>query len=102
MSGPNEQAAPVETGERIATFARPGRGNKAAEELRITRDEFECHAFLSLRIWFQGHGGAWLPTKRGLTIRKGELVGVIKALCAAARAMGIELPRPGGAATGAK
>lgn len=71
---------------------------KEGEELRITLDEFtsdrgKSSKYVSLRIWFEGRGGAWLPGRQGITVRARELDTTIEALTKA-RAM---LSEKGGA-----
>jgi hypothetical protein len=66
-----------ERGERLATFPR---GDD--QELRVTLDEYNGHAFVSLRIWEQGRDGDWWPMKnRECSIRLSEVEGMISALC---------------------
>jgi hypothetical protein len=68
---PESEAAtspPEETGERLATFERDG-GNL---ELRLCRDHYEGHAYLSLRIWKRDQAGAFWPTRRGVSVRLSE------------------------------
>ncbi len=89
---PEEQReAPRESGKRLATFPRRGGPTRPPEELRITLDTFEGHAFVGLRLWAQGSDGNFYPSRKGVSVRVGELVGVIKALCAGARELGLEL-----------
>lgn len=59
--------------------------NHGAEQLRIDLDEFlddegNTHTYVSMRKWFHGDRGDILPTKSGVTIRRGELLQVGKAL----------------------
>jgi hypothetical protein len=86
-----EPEPPRESGQRLGTLTRPGRAGKPTEELRIARDTYEGHDFISARIWMQGSDTQWYPTKRGITIRRGELAGCIKALVDGADALGVDL-----------
>lgn len=93
--------APRETGERLCTVARPGRGGKPDEELRVSLDEYEGHRYLSLRVWTRGQDGdggepVWFPTKRGVTVRARELLEVARAVVGAARRLGVLESKGGG------
>jgi len=83
--------APRETGTRLLTIPRPGNRQKPATELRITLDTFEGHQFIGARVWEQGADRNFYPTPRGITIRPRELYEVIRALCAAAKTLAIDL-----------
>ena len=70
---------PADEGERLATLARAD-----GSELRVSWARYEGRAFLSLRVWSRGDGGAWWPDpKRGLAIKLRELPDVALALAAA-------------------
>jgi hypothetical protein len=69
-SAPRE--APTPSGELVASFARPGYGGKPAGEVRVTLDEYQGHRYLGLRLWEAGQGGAWFPTRKGLSVRLSE------------------------------
>jgi len=60
---------------RLATFPRT-----ETEELRVELAEYEGKPFLNLRIWFRSTDGAWLPTKKGVTIRMREISDLVAAL----------------------
>lgn len=94
--------------KRLATLPR---GKDGSEELRVSLDEFvgddgKPHQYVSARLWFRKDDGAWCPTKKGLTIRKGEIRDFGLALRAALDAMGegkpaatrtpMPTPAPGG------
>lgn len=66
-------AAPPDEGRVLARCARAGRPGQAAEELRLALRQFEGHPFIDLRVWYQTEAGQWLPTKKGCSIRRGEL-----------------------------
>jgi hypothetical protein len=83
--------SPRESGKRIATFPRSGRPGKPTEEQRWTVDTFEGHPYIGGRIWTQGSDGCFYPTQKGITVRRGELLQLIRALCGAAREMGVDL-----------
>lgn len=104
MSGAQAAAgreAPRETGQRLATFQRRGGFGKPDAELRVVLDTFEGKRFVSLRLWERGADTQFYPTPKGITIRVGELYEVIRALCGAARELGVELhPKGDGASRG--
>jgi transcriptional coactivator p15 (PC4) len=53
---------------------RPGRGEYADEELRLSLGEYKGKRYLGLRLWFKGaQDGKMLPSKKGCIIRAGEL-----------------------------
>ena len=81
---------PAPTGELLATFTRPSREGQDAE-LRLVRDEYQGHAYLSLRVWQRGGDGAFWPTRRGCSIRLSEAEGVAAAL---QKALGQAEPPP--------
>lgn len=59
--------------------------NNGKEQLRVSVDEFTddrgtAHRYISLRVWFKGERGDYLPSKKGLTVRKTEIMEVGKAL----------------------
>jgi hypothetical protein len=97
----DDRPAPREDGVRLATFARPGKFGKPTEELRVVQNQIDGNAFLALTIWYQGTDGRFYPRKL-ISIRRNEIVEVIKALVAGAKALGIdpdaqlEMPRDGG------
>lgn len=51
-----------------------------AEEFRVTAGEFEGKPTLQLRVWFLGKDREFHPTQKGVSIRRGELTGVIAVL----------------------
>jgi hypothetical protein len=74
---------------RLAAMPRRGKG-KGDDEFRITVDEYtpdngRPSQYVSLRVWWVGREGEWLPGKAGITIRRGELANVIAALQRAER-----------------
>lgn len=82
---------PRESGRRLATFPRRGNRTKPDSELRITLDAFEGHKFVGIRVWEKGTDAVLYPTKSGITIRIGELYETVRALCVAARELGVDL-----------
>src|SRR4051794_8547083 len=85
---------------RLFTAPRRGRGGNE-DEFRVSLDEFEPDdgnpsRYASIRIWWRGRDGEWLPGKAGITIRRGELAGVIAALQQASRILEGEesIPQP--------
>ena len=92
--GDPKREAPRESGKRVATFPRPGRGGKRDTELRVTLDTYEGHDFVSVRLWERGFAASadtFFPTPRGVSLRRGELRAAIEALTAAARELGVSL-----------
>lgn len=79
-----EQSGPPEpSGELLVSIARG-----ESEQLRVSLDEYEGHPFISIRLWAMDRGGAWWPTKKGVTVRVRELGQVITALGKAAKQTG--------------
>ena len=74
-----------ERGELVLLIER-----SATQQLRLSYGEFFGSPFMNLRVWWRDEDG-WKPTKRGATIRKGELLPVVHALLDAAPLMGIEV-----------
>jgi hypothetical protein len=70
-----------ESGIRLATFQRKGfaRDNRPDVELRVVLDDYEGKRFVTVRQWERCHG-RFAPTKRGTSIRMGEIRGLIGAL----------------------
>lgn len=84
-SDADRPAPPAETGERLVTCARPGSRGTRDAELRVTRDEYQGHEYLSVRLWEKDPStGAWWPTKKGCSIRLSEARDVGEALLAIA------------------
>jgi hypothetical protein len=59
---------PEDRGDRLLTLPR----NDGAEELRVVKDEYQGHPYLSLRLWRRGEDGSWYPTPKGCSIRMSE------------------------------
>ena len=60
---------PQDEGLKLATIRR---GDK--EELRLRWKTFEGKPYVELRLWTRQEEGAdWWPTKKGCTVRLGEL-----------------------------
>jgi hypothetical protein len=69
---------------RLAAMPRRGKG-KGDDELRVTLDEYTPEngrpsQYVSIRVWWVGREGDWLPGKQGITVRRNELRQVIEAL----------------------
>jgi len=58
-----------------------------SERLRLSRREYQGRPFLDLRIEYRDHGGAWRPTKKGVSLRVHELADVQAALGRAVAAL---------------
>jgi hypothetical protein len=81
---PRQAAAPQESGERVATFARHG-----GEELRVNLAEYEGHPYLSLRVWAPGTDGQLWPVRgKGLSVKLREVASLAEVLAAVAGRMG--------------
>jgi Transcriptional Coactivator p15 (PC4) len=65
---------------RIATIERKGYGDKKPEEMRLSLCEYAGKPYLSLRMWWQTPAGEWAPSKKGISIRLGELQALKAAL----------------------
>lgn len=82
---------PPDEGQVLVEFDRRGEGHEAAERLRVALKEFKGKQYVDARVWYGTSDGAWLPTKRGVTLRLGELGALRDALAEA-----IELTNSGG------
>ncbi len=74
--------------QRLATVPR----NDGKEELRISLDEYtpdngRTSQYVSIRLWYRGDHGDFLPSRKGVTIRKSEIQSVGVALRQALDAM---------------
>jgi len=49
----------------------------SAEKVRVTLQEWRCQTYFDLRIFYQDDKGAWLPTKKGITVNV-ELLGELR------------------------
>jgi hypothetical protein len=87
----NEEQGADEEGESVLLLECPRgpRNDPGAEVVRWELGRYEGHPYIQGRAWFRGQDGAMHPTRRGVTLRAGELVNAIKALCGAARSMGL-------------
>ena len=93
---------PKEQGEKLASFPRTNRDG-AEEELRLVLDQFNGNDFISLRVWTQDRtSGAWWPSKRGCSIRLGEIDGIRDGLAQAQRLADKRRPPPARATVGVK
>jgi transcriptional coactivator p15 (PC4) len=83
-SPPRQAAAPRETGQRVATFARHG-----GEELRVNLAEYEGHPYLSLRVWAPGQDGQLWPVRgKGLSVKLREVASLAEVLTDVAGRLG--------------
>ena len=64
----------------LAILSRPGYGEKGTEELRIELCSYRGKRYLSLRVWWETPDGSMAPSKKGITVRMGEVTKVISAL----------------------
>jgi hypothetical protein len=89
---------PDDDGQPLGTFPR-GAGR---DELRVTLKTFEGRPYVALRVWSRDERSAFWPVKgKGLSVRVGEVAGVIAALQRVAHlgAPGRPTDRAGGAHT---
>ena len=86
MSRPDDEPRRLLTLDRT----RPGGGE---EELRIDLDAFNGNAYVSMRLWFRDRSGAWVPTRKGVTIRAREIDDAIEVLRTAGRIIEGQRPR---------
>jgi hypothetical protein len=66
--------------KQLASIQRPAYGDKKAEELRVELCSYAGKPYVSVRLWFMGNSGEMLPSKKGLSIRMGEVAAVVQAL----------------------
>lgn len=57
----------------IAKVTRKGYGDKGDEELRLELSSYKDKPYLSLRLWWVTPDGTWAPSKKGISVRLGEL-----------------------------
>ena len=69
--------APEERGERLATLER-----RDGVEIRITWDSFKGSPYLGIREWTPDRSGGrgMFPTRKGVTVRRGELPALARAV----------------------
>ncbi len=69
--------APEERGERLATLPR-----QDGAEIRITWDRYKGSPYLGIREWTpdRNGGGGMFPTRKGVTVRRGELPALARAV----------------------
>ena len=67
--------APRDDGETLFERSR-----NETEKFRLSLKSYEGKPFIDARIYFRGTDGGWWPTKRGVSIRVGELAAVVEAL----------------------
>jgi hypothetical protein len=66
---------------QLTRLERQGYGNRADEELRVTYAEMNGFPYLGVRVWYTDEEtGEVRPTKRGCTIKVGEIEAVVAAL----------------------
>jgi hypothetical protein len=86
-----EQREAPDAGQVLLEIDRTKRG-EGPERLQVALKEYEGHQYLDLRIWWRKENGAWLPSKRGITIRARELADVMRVLADAGRLLGGQQP----------
>jgi hypothetical protein len=89
---PRPPSAPRDDGQALGSFPR-GDGR---DELRVTLKTYEGRPYVSLRVWSRDDHGQWWPQKaKGVSVRLGEVSGVIGSLQGAVAAAG-EIDRQAG------
>jgi hypothetical protein len=73
---PRSGTPPTDDGEALGVFGRAD----GREELRVVLKTFEGRQYIALRVWFCDDQGQWWPTRKGVSVRLREAVGVITAL----------------------
>jgi hypothetical protein len=73
---PRNGTPPEDDGDPLGVFGRAD----GREEMRVVLKTFEGRQYIALRVWFCDDQGQWWPTKKGLSVRLREAVGVITAL----------------------
>lgn len=80
------QGPPVEQGETLAAFDR----NRGTERLRVSLETFNGYDFVRLQAWQVNSQGEWWPCKgRCITIKLGEIGGMVDALRMAESLVGL-------------
>jgi hypothetical protein len=79
----------VERGETVLAIFRHGK----REQLRVVLDEFCGKRFATVRVWFRDPEDreVYLPTGRGVTVRRRELPAVLAALREIASRLGVDV-----------
>jgi len=60
----------------------------ANETIRVCLSTYKDRRYLDLRLFFKGDGGAWIPSKKGLTIPAGMLEKLETSISKAKKALG--------------
>lgn len=92
-----DQAAPRPTAPttvREGTLLEFGRGERSV--LRLEFKRYNGRQFVGFREWVRSAGGGWYPTRRGVTIRLGELGAVARVLADLAARLGPPAANDGG------
>jgi len=64
----------------LANLVRKGFGDRKDEQVRLEVCSFNGKRYVSMRVWWQTEGGEWAPSKKGMSVRLGELGQIITAL----------------------
>jgi hypothetical protein len=67
----------------LLALTRAFRGS--VTELRLSTEEFDCHPYLSLRLWERDQSGEWRPTRKGVSVRISECGRLAEVLAEVAR-----------------
>jgi hypothetical protein len=86
MSRPDDES------RHLLTLDRTKVGG-SEEEVRIALDTFNGNPYVSIRLWFRNRAGAWMPTRRGCSVRLREIGDVVSALQSAERICDSQRPR---------
>ncbi len=76
---PRTNPEPYDPGETLWTAPR-GEGQR----VRLARKTFKGRTYLDLRVEYEPQPGTWAPTRKGLSLRSGELGALAAALEGAA------------------
>jgi hypothetical protein len=75
---------PPDAGQVLFEADRTKKG-EGPERLQIAVKDYLGKKYLDLRIWWRNRDGAWLPSKKGITIREREIDDVLCVLGEAKR-----------------
>jgi hypothetical protein len=105
MQSINTAPPPVQPDEgdspeiHLVAFDRGPRWDQEKERNAVRIRSYLGNQYVDIRTLFRAREGHYLPTQKGVTIRRGELARVIEALTRAQAIMDGE-PDPGGEAVG--
>lgn len=50
------------------------------EKLKVTISEYKGYTFLDIRVYYEDGQGEYKPTKKGITLKKGDIEPIIRLL----------------------